>query len=279
MKIVKTSILMVLLMAVLAISPAMAFLDETTTTVAVDVIGDHSNGNTQNSLAVTATNGGKVDLSTHSSSSVSSVVDNSIVNTPRYVEYRGFDTFPVDNFFTSVYEGQVIVVPNNKDPMVFSKPGDTWKYTVKSSLPVLAYVIDSVHTDKAKWDTSCAPKYDPVAEKFTVANLDKIYMSPTRSTQQQFEVTVPADESSRYSLVIDTRVAKSKNGIFNPIIDDRSESDSIDIIYTMQQTKVGAPEDSVDYKPKMTTFMPDPATYIGKIDMFPTDEYGNVITK
>lgn len=249
-----TSILMVAIIALVAISPVMAFLDEETTTVAGNAVGDHSDGNTQIAWAATANDGGVIDLSTDNSNKYIDATTRNVYEAVKLpANYYGFDTPTVETTFMTIYEGQVIVAPNNKDIKVFSKAGDTWRYTVRSSVPVLAYVINAMDTDKAKWDSNCAPKYDEYMEKFTVGNLNKIYMSKFRSPVQQFEVKVPADgDYARYALVIDTRVAHYKNGIFQTIVDD-----SADIIYTIEKVKDGAPEDSADYEgPSMAAHQP-----------------------
>lgn len=256
----KTGLFMIMLVSLVAMSPVMAFMDDTTTTVAADLIGDHSNGNTQNSLAVTADHGSSVDLSTdnsvdtHASSSASTVNFYPIIGNP---DYYGMDTPVVTEPIISLYEGQVLIVmndPGNEQmsiPGEISKPGDVYKYTIRASVPVLAYVINANDAEKAEWDSSCVPYYDQYMHKFTVGNIDKIYMSKYRSPQQQFNVTIKKE--GRYSLVIDTRVSHAKNGIFSTISDD---SNTIDVIYSIEKVENGSPK-------KFTR------TALGTTDMFP----------
>ena len=261
MKNVKTSILAVLLMAIIAITPVMAGTDIANSgNAAYGVNGDLY----QSALAINTGDHSNLDFSENDNSRAYIDSSTTVVNEagPRSASYYGLDIPTVEKTITTVYEGQVIVTPLDKDVKVFSQPGDAWKFNIQASVPVLAYVINSIDTDKAKWDLNCAPQYDAFAEKFKVGNLDKIYMSQYRSPQQSFEVT--AKKPGRYSLVIDTRVAHFRNGIFGKMTDD-----SVDVIYSMEKVKNGTPEDNPDYKPISTTFIPDPSTYIGTIDTVP----------
>ena len=150
--------------------------------------------------------------------------------------YYGLDAGVVTNYIASVYEGQVIVAANDQGSQkeVMSEVGDKYKYYVRSSVPVLAYVINMNDAPKAKWDRECAPKFDPYMDKFELGNLNAIFVGQYRSPSQQFEVTIP--EKGRYALVIDTRVAHSLNGQTTKITDD-----TVDVTYFVEKTGFGVP--------------------------------------
>lgn len=258
MKFINTSILMIMLISLIAISPVIAYNEQN---AGAAIIGsgsgntavadnDYYNYNYVNVNKVTQENEGKIkgDHNTmvqvngnqQNDNSQTVVTDTSTTNvfeaTKLPANYYGLDAGVVTNYIASVYEGQVIVAANDQDSQkeVLSEVGDKYKYYVRSSVPVLAYVINMNDAPKAKWDRECAPKFDPYMDKFELGNLNAIFVGQYRSPSQQFEVTIP--EKGRYALVIDTRVAHSMNGQTTKITDD-----TVDVTYFMEKTGTGAP--------------------------------------
>lgn len=175
----------------------------------------------------------------------SSSITNMIIPAKAKASYYGFDTGTVLTQIMSIYEGQVIVAMNDAgySKQLISEPGDKYTYNIKSSVPVLAYVINANDAQKAEWDSNCAPVYDPIAHKFNVGNIDKIYIGKYRSPLQQFEVTIPKDGKGRYALVIDTRVSHAMNGQLTKISDD-----SVDVIYSIEKVMAGDPADFAEVR-------------------------------
>ena len=169
--------------------------------------------------------------------------------------YYGLDTGVVAApSITSLYSGQVLIVMNDEVTGKNQLAGDVYKYTVKSSLPVLTYVINANDAPKAEFDIDVAPVYDPSTHKYELGNLDTVYVNKYRSPFQQFEAVMPED--GRYALVIDTRVAQLLNGKQSKITDD-----SVDVTYYVEHT---------GYKP---TPAPRRST-IGTVSMYPILQNG-----
>jgi hypothetical protein len=254
MKFITTSILMIMLISLIAISPVAAYNEQS---AGATVIGsgsgntaiannDYNNYNYVKVNKVNQENDGRIEGDHNTMIQVNgnqqnSITDASITNNFEAVKlpanYYGLDAGVVSNYIASVYEGQVIVAANDQDSKkeIVSEAGDTFKYYIRSSVPVLAYVIKMNDEEKVKWDNVCAPHYDPFMDKFDLGNVEPIYVGVYRSPSQQFEVTIP--EKGRYGLVIDTRVAHSLDGRGVQITDD-----SIDITYFVEQTGKGVPK-------------------------------------
>ena len=142
----------------------------------------------------------------------------------------------------SLYMGEVYVVKNDIDTIgveQIQKEGDVYRYHVKSSAPVISYIIDARDVDGVK-TMSGAPIYDPVLQKFDHSNIfvyfpnsfsKQIYNHPSRLNW--FNFTVPED--GRYALVIDTRVTNSLNGIQTATV----VPDTIDIVYALGKIEDG----------------------------------------
>jgi hypothetical protein len=169
-------------------------------------------------------------------------------------EYYGLHIGTIDSQIVSLYNGEVLVVTNDNDQDIIQNEGDVYRYTIKSSLPVLAYVISSTHNDKAEFDKTNAPFYDVYMHKFDLSNLPTVYVGKYRSPNQQFNVTLP--EGGRYSLVIDTRVSQAIDGHTA-----KMEADSLDVSYTIEKLKDG------QHSPYIRTF-------VGSNEMYPVLENG-----
>jgi hypothetical protein len=265
------SITLVLLILIITISPALASTDQNADGI---IIGDNnkqsvSNDYTNNEVdqssnsyidgnhnIMTQVNVNNQDTNTDNRVSTDSSTTNVFMPSKSTPNYYGLDAGVVNSYIMSLYEGQVLVAMNDEDETIISKPGDTYRYGIRSSVPVLAYVINANDAKKAEWDSICAPKYDIYSHKFELGNIDEIYVGKYRSPNQEFDVIIPEDKPGRYALVIDTRVAHTLDGQTTKITDD-----SVDIMYYMQKIQNGT----------LSQFKRDK---IGKIDMFPISMNG-----
>lgn len=272
--------LIVLLIATLTVAPAFAFPapsdDQNTAGVIIGndndqvVVSEHTdnnyNGDTEQNAKSTV-NGNENDVTTINNNlningdvnGATKVVNNQEMTfvLPKSSAYYGLDTGVItDRQILSLYLGQVLVSDTDKSDLQME--GDKFRYTIQSSLPVLAYIVNSNEANRAEFDIDVAPVYDTYLHKYTVGNLDTIYVGKYRSPQQQFEVTIP--EAGKYSLVIDTRVAQSLDGRQTPITPD-----SVDVVYTISKLSNGTPKQYVN-------------NMIGIIDMYPVLEDGKADT-
>ena len=160
---------------------------------------------------------------------------------PSNPNHYTLDTGVTTTQITSLYEGEVYVADNDQELIgdyQIQKAGDVYQYTIKSSVPVLAYVINAVDDDKVM-SKSGAPTYDWVRQKyehgwvdvtFPNHNSPKLYNHP--SDLPEFNVTLPAD--GRYALVIDTRVIDTLNGIQTEVTPS-----TVDITYSVAKVADG----------------------------------------
>ena len=160
---------------------------------------------------------------------------------PSNPNHYTLDTGVTTTQITSLYSGEVFVVDNDIElagDQQMQKAGDVYQYSIKSSVPVLAYVINALDDDKVM-SKSGAPTYDWVRQKYEHGWVDvtfpnyhspKIYNHP--STLQEFNVTLPSD--GRYALVIDTRVTDTLNGIQTEVTPN-----TIDLTYSMAKVVDG----------------------------------------
>jgi len=246
MRIIKIIILLMIMITM--ISPAMALLtseqkiggimvgdnniqdldntvnvyDESQDTTAIQTGGSH------NTQIVTSTTNKYVGGSGSSPVSV-------VVNLPKSeAAYRGFDIGTISTQFISMYEGDPLIIMNDENypNMVVSNPGDKFRYTVTSSIPVLTYVVSGKDINRVLYDTDVIPIYDVISKKYETGNLDILYMSKFRSPQQQFEVTI--EDSGRYALVIDSRVSRNIDGRLTKI-----NGNSFDVMYVIDKISNG----------------------------------------
>jgi hypothetical protein len=198
---------------------------------------------------------------TQSQSNAQSQSQNNYQNVEIYMpsapNHYKLDVGVIGSQITSLYSGEVLTLPNDggDDTPIIQKAGETYTYTIKSSLPVLAYVIDSTDDDKIV-SLSGVPVYDFVRKKFTHTGVHVVMDNKFRSTNQQFNFTPKND--GRYSLVIDTRVSQALDGVKSPITPD-----SIDIAYSAE--KVG--EGQLAYTQQ---------GYIGQTVVYQNDADGNI---
>jgi hypothetical protein len=211
-----------------------------------------SQDGSDNTQTVITNNGGVVDQSKHSSAT-SQVT---IINPKNDPNYYKLDTGVTTSQVISLYDGTSFVAMNDNDIPTIQKSGDIYRYTIKSSVPVLAYVIDAKEANRAEFDIDVVPVYDRFHHKFDLGNLDKIFVNKFRSPQQQFNVTMPED--GRYALVIDTRVAHTLDGRTAKVSDS-----SVDITYSIEKVESGSP-------------IVDNHIVIGTTDIFPTKENGKI---
>jgi len=187
-------------------------------------LNDNSDGKTTNNVAT--------QYFDSSSSSVFNILNQ---DNP---DYYGLNIGLITTQIVSLYKGQALVAYNDNDQGIPQKTGDVFEYTIQSSLPVLAYVVNANEANRAEFDIDVAPVYDQYAHKFDVGNLDTIFVSKYRSPQQQFVVTIPED--GRYALVIDTRVSQALDGRTVKITDD-----SVDVVYSINKTHSGSPNEYI----------------------------------
>jgi hypothetical protein len=281
MNFTKLSILMIMFISLIAISPVMAGNDQDAGAAIIGsgdgnvAIADNDYYNYVDVNKVTQENDGsikgdhntmvQVNANQQNAYDNRAVTDASTTNVfvpmQRTANYYGLDSGVVGSYVTSLYEGQSLVVMNDANsPKEFvSQPGDKFKYYVRSSVPVLAYVINARDADKAEWDIDCAPVYDPFMHRFDVGNIDKIFMNKFRSSSQQFEVTI--EEAGRYALVIDTRVAHRLDGRMSSITDD-----SVEVTYFVESTQFNGTPMKVE------------RNVIGVTDMYPILSNGEANT-
>jgi len=270
------SIISILLVLFIAISPVFAFTEQNAGGM---IDGDNnkqsiSNDYTNNEVdqssdsyidgnhnIMTQVNVNSQDTNTDNRVSTDASITNVFMPSKSTPNYYGLDAGVVNSYIISLYEGQVIVAMNDEDEKIISKPGDTYRYGIRSSVPVLAYIINANDAQKAEWDNVCAPKYDIYSHKFELGNIDEIYVGKYRSPNQEFDVVIPEDKPGRYALVIDTRVSHALDGQTTKITDD-----SVDIMYYVQKIQNGTP----------SQFKRDK---IGKIDVFPISINGMADTE
>jgi hypothetical protein len=139
----------------------------------------------------------------------------------------------------SIYSGEALVVDNNGGSNTAQSQGNVYRYTVKSSIPVLAYVINA-NDDGAVTMKQNAPEYDSAYQYYDHKNIDVTYSPKHMSTFQQFYVTLPKD--GRYALVIDSRVTNHLDGVQSDIT-----ASTIDLYYKIEKLSLAAsPNSSVN---------------------------------
>lgn len=181
------------------IDNTMNVYDESQDTTAIQIGGSHNNQVVTNNKVIGS-----------ASQSQSQFVT---LNIPKpEASYRGFDIGVINTQFISMYEGDPLVISNDKyaPEMVVSQPGDKFRYTIKSSIPVLAYIIHLSDIDRVLYDSEATPVYDIISKKYETGNLDVVYMGEYRSALQQFEVTV--EDPGRYAVAVDSRVSRNTDG-------------------------------------------------------------------
>jgi hypothetical protein len=212
-------------------------------------------GGNHNTQTITSTNNEYNGVGGSNSVSV-------VLNIPKgEAGYRGFDIGTITTQIISMYEGDPLVVMNdeNSPKLVVSQPGDKFRYTIKSSIPVLAYIVSGKDVDRVLYDSDVTPVYDIISKKYDYGNLDVAYKSKYRSPQQQFEVTV--EEPGRYAVVIDSRVSRNIDGRFTKIT-----GSTFDVAYTIEKMANDAPKQLDDNK-------------IGAISMYTIFEDGKADTQ
>jgi hypothetical protein len=197
-----------------------------------------------------------IDKNTMSTSSSQFITNNFLPN-PVSTHYI-LDTGPVSSQVMSIYDGEVITIPNDDGREILQRKGEIFRYTIKSSIPVLAYLMNS-RDDYSVQAQSNAPVYDTVFKKFSHGNLVIEYKQKHLSTFQQFAVTMP--ENGRYSLVIDTRVSQRLNGGQSTI-----SANTIDLYYVIEKLSGGNYTTVHDSK------------YIGTTETYPIGADGNAVT-
>jgi len=197
-----------------------------------------------------------IDKNTMATSSSQFVTNNFLPN-PTSTHYT-LDTGPVNSQVISIYDGEVITIQNDDGREIIQQKGEKFRYTVKSSIPVLAYLVNSANDDAVQAQSN-APIYDTVFKRFSHGNLPLVYEQKHLSTFQQFVVSLP--ESGRYSLVIDTRVSQRLNGGQSTI-----SANTIDLYYIIEKLSSGSYTTVQDSK------------YIGTTDTYPVDSEGRAIT-
>lgn len=147
-----------------------------------------------------------------------------------------YDDLFLDTQIISIYEGEVYVANNDYDYVNgnIQRKGEVYKYTIHSAYPVFAYVINAVD-DKKVETKSGAPKYDVIYHKLEPNWVDVVYKNTHPSPNQQFTVTIPED--GRYSLVIDTRMMNTFDGIQSEI-----NPNTIDIYYSIHKISNATPQ-------------------------------------
>lgn len=214
-----------------------------------------SDGNTI--IAFNDNSDGKTEIDTQYADS-STTINYNFLPDPKALHYT-LDTGFIASEVTSIYLGEVLVITNNRNDSIIQMEGEKYKYTIKSSIPVLAYIIKSSDGNKVRSDDG-APVYQWVEQKYTHGNVQVVHDREHMSTFQQFIYDIK--DTGKYALVIDTRVSQHRNGLLSKITDD-----TVDIYYSidrliMNQTSVAA------------------VTYdtVRNVSTFPVDDYGRAIT-
>jgi hypothetical protein len=220
----------------------------------IDIGLTDSEGNTI--VAFNDNSDGKTEIDT-AYSDASTTVNYNFLPDPKAVHYT-LDTGSISSEVTSIYLGEVIVVTNNRNDSIVQREGEKYQYTIKSSIPVLAYVIHSSDSDKIRSDSG-APIYRWVEQKYTHGNVQVVFDRNHMSTFQQF--TFDIEENGKYALVIDTRVSQQLDGLRSKI-----SADTVDIFYSIEKLTMNTTNNNVT------------STIIGKVDMFPVDEFGKINT-
>ncbi len=260
-----------LIIAAIMIVPVMA--DSTSQNAGGVIVGNDNkqvvnNNNKQTDInqdATTVVNGGHDNTAIAQNTAKGDIVNGNVVNGATSVSnsqnvaiimesapnHYALDTPMIESQITSLYDGEVLVVPidGGVDTPFIQKHGETYRFGVTSALPVLIYVINS-NDDDMVTTLSGAPVYDSVRKKFDHSNVFVYMKSKIRSTQQALYFTVK--DAGRYSFVIDTRVSQNLNGELSQI-----SPSSVDIAYSLEKT---APESAVN----------ESKQYTGKTEVYQT---------
>ena len=197
-----------------------------------------------------------IDKNTMSTSS-SQLITNNFLPSTTSIHYT-LDTGPITSQVISIYDGEVITINNDEGREVLQRSGNQFRYTVKSSIPVLAYIINTNDANAVQAQSS-APVYDTIFKRFDQGNLAVEYRQKHLSTFQQFTFTVKKD--GRYSLVIDTRTSQRLNGMQSVI-----SGNTIDLYYLIEKVTGGSYTPIQDSK------------YIGTTDTYSLRPDGSAIT-
>jgi len=140
-----------------------------------------------------------------------------------------------------MYMGEVYVAQNDIEligDIELQNAGDKYAYTVKSSVPVLTYLINANDVEKVKSKDGAA-EYDFARQIYDHNSVFIIFPkvnSPQayhhQSTYTQFVSTLP--ETGRYALVIDTRNTNQLQGLLSEI-----RPSTVDIQYEIQKVEDG----------------------------------------
>jgi hypothetical protein len=217
-----------------------------------DIEVTDSEGNTI--VAINDNSAGKTEIDkVYSDSSISATYN--FLPDPTTTHYV-LDTGSISSEVTSIYMGEVLVVKNNENDSLIQNEGEKYQYTVKSSVPILAYIIKSSDDDKVRSDSG-APAYLWDEQKYSHGGVQVVLDRKHMSTFQQFNFDVK--ENGKYALVIDTRVTQHLNGIMSEVT-----ADTVDVFYSIDKVN----STNVNITPKI----------IQKPDVFPTDEFGKINT-
>jgi hypothetical protein len=184
---------------------------------------------------------------------------------PQSASYYTLNLGTTQTEIVSLFQGEVYVADNGitltGNPQI-QVAGDTYRYTIKSSVPVLAYVINSIDKDKVR-SSMGLPIYDWSNQKydhsgvwiaFPTSNSPQQYQHP--SDLQAFNVTFDKDGS--YALAIDTRIYGNQNNQQTNI-----GASTVDVTFSIQKIVNG-----------ISTRNSIPV--IGTTSVYGTDEYGNI---
>ena len=198
----------------------------------IDVSLTDSAGNTI--ITLNDNSDGKTEIDTVNSDSSSTTSSTAIYNflpDPKSVHYT-LDTGSISSEVTSIYMGEVIVIQNDENNLTLQKEGEHYQYTIKSSVPLLAYIIKSSDSDKIR-STSGAPVFNEVEQKYSHGGVQVALDRKRMSTFQQF--TFDVEENGKYALVMDTRVTQHRNGLLSQITDD-----TVDIYYSIDKITINS---------------------------------------
>ena len=197
----------------------------------------NNNVNTQGGTNINSYDGTVIEGTTAVSNSQSV---NVIIPSSPYS--KTFDLGITQTAIVTLFNGEVYVADNDKTLKgieEIQRKGDVYKYTIKSSNPVLAYVIDANDVYKVK-SLSGEPVYDWANQRYDHSGVVPVFptlQSPQQynhpSDLQSFNVTMPED--GRYSLVIDTRINKQPGIASNTNVNDNT----LDITFSIQKVVSG----------------------------------------
>jgi hypothetical protein len=223
----------------------------------IDVSLTDSAGNTI--VTLNDNSDGKTEIDTVNSDSSTTTSSTAIYNflpDPTAVHYT-LDTGSISSEVTSIYMGEVIVIQNDETNTTLQREGEHYQYTIKSSVPLLAYIIQSSDSDKIR-STSGAPVFNEIEQKYAHSGVQVVLDRKRMSTFQQF--TFDVEEDGKYALVMDTRVTQHRNGLLSKISDD-----TVDIYYSIDKIFINST--IVNTTPK-----------IANVSVFPTNEFGKANT-